>query len=210
MASLNLLSRQSTFRIASFGPATILPGILPRLVDSLQNIPPIKVRLPVFFPKDAEAGEHGERSNATPSEHAIPAPAGISLMPPPGFFTDNGLVLAVPKKKVSHQKKRQRQLAPNKQLKEIKSLSRCPSCGHVKRMHTLCMNCVSEIKQVFKERERAAIEAAEAGKEKQVVEEISEEDERVIYPGKYLREEEEMLRKKEYLYRPPRSLPYEK
>lgn len=132
-------------------------------------------------------------------------------MPPPSFFTDNnGLVLAVPKKKVSHQKKRQRQLAGDKQLKEVRSLTRCPSCGHVKRLHALCMNCVSEIKQVFKERERASIEAANAGKETQAVEEISKEDERVIYPGKYIREEEEELRKKEYIYRPPRSLPYEK
>lgn len=217
MASLSLLARQSPISTSAFSLSVALPGFIPRLVDSLQNMPPIKVRLPFGLlgqppQKDASTvGEHGERSNATPSEHAIPARAGISVLPPPSFFTDNnGLVLAVPKKKVSHQKKRQRQMAGNKQLKEVRSLSRCPSCGHIKRMHTLCMNCVSEIKQVFKERERASIEAQNAGKEEHVLEELSSEDERVIYPGKYLREEEEKLRSKEHIYRPPRSLPFEK
>lgn len=187
--------------------AASLPSLFPRLIDSLQNIPPIKVRLPVLFPKEAQAGEHGERDNATPTEYATPAPGGVSLTPPPGFF-DNGLVFAVPKKKVSHQKKRQRQLAPNKQLKEIKSLSRCSSCGHIKRTHHLCMHCVGEIKRVFKERERAAIELAEADKPKEALDELTPEDERVIYPGKYLSEEQEKLQKREYLYKRKQSLPY--
>lgn len=221
MASSNLLFRQSTWRIFSSGSSELaLPGLLPRLVDTLQNIPPIKVRLPFGLleqPSQNEQqeisglGKHGQRDVATPNDHAIPPRAGITVMPPPSFFTDNnGLVLAVPKKKVSHQKKRQRQLAGNKQLKELRSLNRCPSCGHVKRMHSLCMNCVSEIKQVFKERERDLLEAQKSAEEKQVTEDISKEDERVIYPGKYLREEEEKLRNKEYIYRPPRSLPFEK
>lgn len=198
--------------------AFALPGLIPRLVDSLQNIPPIKLRLPFGLleqpPTDQKdvsgLGKHGQRDAATPTDTVLPR-AGITVMPPPSFFTDNnGLVLAVPKKKVSHQKKRQRQLAGNKQLKEVRSLTRCPSCGHVKRMHTLCMNCVSEIKQVFKERERDALEAQKSSEEKHITEELSKVDERVIYPGKYIREEEEELRNKEYIYRPPRSLPYEK
>ncbi|KAF5095891.1 hypothetical protein D0Z00_002978 [Geotrichum galactomycetum] len=198
MASLSL--RQS---------ASALPGFVPRLIGSLQNIPPIKLRIPFgFLPQQPQQDHQSsqspqQRDLATPNDSFIP-PAGIAVLPTP-TAEDNGLVLAVPKKKVSHQKKRQRQLAGDKQLKELKSLHRCPSCGHVKRMHTLCMNCVNEVRQVFKERDQLS-----AGKSEQYVEELSKDDERVIYPGKRLSDEEKKLREKEYLYRPPHSLPYEK
>lgn len=53
----------------------------------------------------------------------------------------DGLLKAVPKKKVSHSKKRHRQMA-GKALKDVTSLCRCPSCGQVKRMHILCPTCL--------------------------------------------------------------------
>lgn len=187
--------------------APAFPGFVPRLIGSLQNIPPIKLRIPIGFlpkqPQQQQQSQPQEHDLATPNDSFIPQ-AGISVLPTPAL-EDNGLVLAVPKKKVSHQKKRQRQLAGDKQLKELKSLDRCPSCGHVKRRHALCMNCVNEVRQVFKERDQLS-----ANQTEQYVEEISKEDERVIYPGKRLSEEEKKLREKEYLYRPPHSLPYEK
>lgn len=52
----------------------------------------------------------------------------------------DGLLKAVPKKKVSHSKRRHRQMA-GKALKDTTSLCRCPACGNVKRMHYLCSPC---------------------------------------------------------------------
>ena len=53
----------------------------------------------------------------------------------------NGILNAVPKKKTSYRKKRQRFMA-GKALKDITSLNRCSGCGRVKRMHVLCPYCV--------------------------------------------------------------------
>ncbi len=52
-----------------------------------------------------------------------------------------GILRAVPKNKVSHSRKRMRQLA-NKGLKDVNSLCQCPGCGAPKRMHRLCQNCL--------------------------------------------------------------------
>ncbi|TQV95046.1 meiotic recombination protein Ski8/Rec14 [Cordyceps javanica] len=54
-----------------------------------------------------------------------------------------GILRAVPKNKVSHSRKRMRQLA-NKGLKDVNSLCQCPGCGAPKRMHRLCQNCLEE------------------------------------------------------------------
>ena len=48
---------------------------------------------------------------------------------------------AVPKKKTSHRKKRQRFLA-GKALKDVTETNRCSACGNIKRMHLLCPYCV--------------------------------------------------------------------
>lgn len=53
----------------------------------------------------------------------------------------DGILNAVPKKKTSYRKKRQRFLA-GKGIKDITSLTKCPGCGRVKRMHILCPYCV--------------------------------------------------------------------
>jgi ribosomal protein L32 len=39
-------------------------------------------------------------------------------------------------------KKRHRQMA-GKGMKDVTSLNKCSSCGHVKRAHVLCPYCVS-------------------------------------------------------------------
>lgn len=95
------------------------------------------------------------------------------------FFSNNGILLAVPKKKVSHQKKRQKLYGPGKkQLKMIHHLNKCPSCGHYKRANTLCMYCVGQISHIWKTHT-----AKEEIKPRQE-EELSELDQRVLYPGR--------------------------
>lgn len=53
----------------------------------------------------------------------------------------DGILNAVPKKKTSYRKKRQRFMA-GKGLKDITSLNTCSGCGRVKRLHILCPYCV--------------------------------------------------------------------
>lgn len=51
------------------------------------------------------------------------------------------ILRAVPKKKTSHRKKRQRFMA-GKALKDVTALNKCSACGNVKRAHLLCPFCV--------------------------------------------------------------------
>ena len=53
----------------------------------------------------------------------------------------DSILRAVPKKKTSHRKKRQRFLA-GKGLKDVTALNKCSACGNVKRAHLLCPFCV--------------------------------------------------------------------
>jgi large subunit ribosomal protein L32 len=53
----------------------------------------------------------------------------------------DGILKAVPKKKTSYRKKRQRFMA-GKGLKDVTALNRCSACGRVKRLHILCPYCV--------------------------------------------------------------------
>ncbi|KAL8849961.1 MAG: hypothetical protein Q9221_005067 [Calogaya cf. arnoldii] len=71
----------------------------------------------------------------------------------PSFLSDlwDSLLRAVPKKKTSHRKKRQRFLA-GKALKDVTSLNKCSACGNVKRAHLLCPYCVQEIHDTWKTR----------------------------------------------------------
>lgn len=118
------------------------------------------------------------------------------------FFVDNGLLKAVPKKKVTYNRKRQRQLKPTlKQLPYLHHLNRCPSCGHTKRANTLCMHCVLQIKNVWKE-------DMHAQKPQEVFEQrLDATDKRILYPGKKQTQYEKELEKKEYVGRRTRSLP---
>lgn len=122
----------------------------------------------------------------------------------PSFFHDNGILLAAPKKKTSHMKRRQRLYAPgSKQIKLLHHLNRCPACGNYKRSHALCMHCVGQIRRYWKD------ESAKKEGEKYVEDFANPRDEKVLYPGKFESSEEEKLRKKEYLQRRPKTLPVE-
>lgn len=115
---------------------------------------------------------------------------------------EEGMLKAAPKKKVSHQKRRQKLYAPGKkQLKILHNLNRCPACGHYKRSHFLCMNCVEGIRRLWCERD--------AEKQPPQFEQklANPRDEKIIYPGKKITEEERKLAEKEYVRKRPRTLP---
>ena len=72
---------------------------------------------------------------------AIPAAIQIGV---PSILAEiwESILRAVPKKKTSHRKKRQRFLA-GKGLKDVTALNKCSACGNVKRAHLLCPFCVN-------------------------------------------------------------------
>ncbi|KAF9512610.1 hypothetical protein BS47DRAFT_1297519, partial [Hydnum rufescens UP504] len=53
------------------------------------------------------------------------------------------IVLAVPKKKVSHSRKGMR--SANKGLKDKTNIVACPACGQPKLAHHLCQSCYSQM-----------------------------------------------------------------
>ncbi|EDO19150.1 hypothetical protein Kpol_1050p7 [Vanderwaltozyma polyspora DSM 70294] len=133
-------------------------------------------------------------------------PGGYTIEPNNwDIFSNGGMLLAVPKKKVSHQKKRQRLYAPGKkQLKFQHHLNRCPSCGHYKLANTLCTNCVQEIRHIWKTHTNKKVEDPIQEQE------LSELDRRLIYPGKKETEYEKKLNNKDkYLKRTIKTLPVE-
>ncbi|KAE9411089.1 hypothetical protein BT96DRAFT_870955 [Gymnopus androsaceus JB14] len=58
------------------------------------------------------------------------------------------ILLAVPKKKVSHSRKAMR--AANKGLKDKHNLVHCPGCGGPKLAHHLCPTCYSFLSRLWK------------------------------------------------------------
>jgi len=81
--------------------------------------------------------------------HLMPTPFAALAMPalslpkiPTIADIWEGILKAVPKKKTSHRKRRQRFMA-GKGLKDITSLNKCAACGRVKRAHILCPYCVN-------------------------------------------------------------------
>lgn len=72
---------------------------------------------------------------------AVPAAIRIGV---PSILAEiwDSILRAVPKKKTSHRKKRQRFLA-GKGLKDVTALNKCSACGNVKRAHLLCPFCVN-------------------------------------------------------------------
>ncbi|KAI0594267.1 hypothetical protein F4775DRAFT_574551 [Biscogniauxia sp. FL1348] len=78
------------------------------------------------------------------SSLAIAIPAAISNIPSILGDIWEGILRAVPKSKTSHMKKRHRQMA-GKALKDVTNLNKCPACGGMKKMHTLCPTCMSRI-----------------------------------------------------------------
>lgn len=79
----------------------------------------------------------------------LPLSLGISFVLPLPAWT--GLLLAAPKQRQSHSKKRKRQLAGNTAIRAIKTFGRCPSCGRVRRLHTLCLPCVLEVRKLWRQ-----------------------------------------------------------
>ncbi|ODQ52960.1 hypothetical protein SAICODRAFT_30388 [Saitoella complicata NRRL Y-17804] len=69
-------------------------------------------------------------------------------VPAPLLGIWDSIFRAAPKKKTSHSRKRMRQAT--KYLRDNLGLNRCPSCGMVKRAHTLCTPCYGDIKKVWK------------------------------------------------------------
>ncbi|KAJ4489295.1 hypothetical protein C8J55DRAFT_450325 [Lentinula edodes] len=58
------------------------------------------------------------------------------------------ILLAVPKKKVSHSRKAMR--AANKGLKDKHNLVHCPGCGSPKLAHHLCPTCYTFLHRIWK------------------------------------------------------------
>lgn len=115
-------------------------------------------------------------------------------------YDEHGLVLAAPKKKVSYRRRRQRQLSASKAVQPVKNLVRCPACGHIKRSHTLCMNCVKEIQKAWRIRD-----APSKSEEAYTEEGMDPTDLRIMYPGRRETSHRKDLKKRhEYLWsRPP-------
>lgn len=115
---------------------------------------------------------------------------------------DAGILKTAPKKKVSHMKRRQRLYGPGeKHIKLKDNLNRCPACGHYKRSHFLCMNCVGQIRKYWKNRDAPAPREPE--------EFVNPRDEQILYPGKTEREHERKLQSKDWLLKRPKTLPVE-
>lgn len=120
---------------------------------------------------------------------------------------DHGIVYAVPKKKVSYGQKRKRFLADTKALKPLTNLNRCPACGHVKRMHTLCMHCFYELRSFFAKKTRDA----ESLVDKKQPPTLPAHDEAFIYKNKIDRPHYDKLKDTaSYVLKYPRSQVYKK
>ncbi|KAF7310943.1 putative 54S ribosomal protein L32, mitochondrial [Mycena chlorophos] len=72
-------------------------------------------------------------------------PSLSELLPP--------IVLAVPKKKVSHSRKSMREA--NKGLVDKQNIVNCPGCGAPKLAHHLCPNCYSFLSRMWKAAKRS-------------------------------------------------------
>lgn len=98
--------------------------------------------------------------NSSVLSSSLLRPVAISLTIP-GIFSDiwDSVLRAVPKKKVSHMKRRHRQMA-GKALKDVKNLATCPGCGEIKRSHVLCPNCVSGMYSGYREWSRVGSDSS--------------------------------------------------
>ncbi|KAF9015210.1 ribosomal L32p protein family-domain-containing protein [Cyathus striatus] len=68
----------------------------------------------------------------------------LDLFPP--------FLLAVPKSKTSHSRKRMR--AANKGLNDKQNIVNCPGCGSPKLAHHLCSNCYSFVHRAWKAKQK--------------------------------------------------------
>lgn len=145
------------------------------------RLPVITLRLPVLVNRDERIEE---LKNQLESSDEAP------------FFIDNGMILrAVPKKKPSYRRTRQKLYAPGqKQIQPLGNLVRCPACGHVKRSHFMCMHCFAEIKSFLKAKKKALQDLVEPPQSN-----LDKIDEKIIYPGKHESEHQRLLKKKDWI-----------
>ncbi|KAI2467285.1 hypothetical protein F4781DRAFT_402763 [Annulohypoxylon bovei var. microspora] len=117
--------------------ASVFSSLFPRLASASFNS---SFRSTVLYTQQSQ------QSRLPPllPELAIAIPAAISRIPELLGDIWEGILRAVPKSKTSHMKKRHRQMA-GKALKDVTSLNRCPACGKVKKMHTLCPSCLAHL-----------------------------------------------------------------
>lgn len=66
----------------------------------------------------------------------------------PVLDIDFSLLLAVPKQKVTHSRKRMRMAT--KQLRNLQNITKCTACGSPKLMHSLCWTCYGKMKKTEK------------------------------------------------------------
>lgn len=131
---------------------------------------------------------------------ALPFPSLPSLL----SGLADGLWLAAPKQRLSYAKKRTRQLDAQKALKFATNLLRCPACGRVRRLHTMCMYCFHGIRTMLKR---------DVKKDEFLKPElVPERDRALLYPGKRMTEYEFNLKalKDEYIPRRGEALQYDK
>lgn len=127
----------------------------------------------------------------------------------PPFMFDNGMILrAAPKKKMSYRRHRVKLYAPgNKQIQPLNNIVRCPACGHVKRSHFMCMHCFAEIKAFLKGKKRDLGIIKDKPNPQSDLDPV---DERIVYPGKFLREDQRRLRERDWVPQRQEPLLYNK
>jgi len=83
------------------------------------------------------------RPDGTPSQTSSLVWPTLSALVLPNFLRELARLLrAVPKKKVSHSRKRMR--SAHKGIPLNLSLGLCPACGEPKRQHFLCLHCYAD------------------------------------------------------------------
>lgn len=174
-------------------------GVLPTVVSYFGAISIALPRVPLglFFPQKSQI-------SIDPRLEELKEQMEQNKGRPP-FMIDNGTILkAVPKKRPSHRRTREKLYAPgDKQIQHLENLGRCPGCGHVKRSHFMCMHCFAEIRSFLKAKKKELLGEVEKPQAN-----LDPVDEKIIYPGKYLRDEELKLKQKKWVPKREEPLMY--
>ncbi|RLV95488.1 54S ribosomal protein L32 mitochondrial [Spathaspora sp. JA1] len=158
------------------------------LINLLPRLPSIRITIgetspsttPEIDPRLEELGEHLHNNDGEPP-----------------FMIDNGILRAVPKKKMSYRRHRTKLYAPgNKQVQPLHNIVRCSACGRVKRSHFMCMYCFAEIRTFLKglKRKNGLIEDPVNPQT-----DLDPTDDRILYPGKVINAHDLQLKKKDYI-----------
>lgn len=144
-------------------------------------------------PQDARLGELRRQMDANGGEA-------------PFMIGNEAILKAVPKKKPSYRRTRQKLYAPgDKQVQHLDNLVRCPACGHFKRSHFMCMHCFAEIRDFLKLRRKE-----EHPQQQNSYPELDEVDEKILYPGKRKNDHQRRLEKKEWIPQREQPLMYQR